>query len=65
MAGGNAAAGTGQSQEINLEMPSLLNQMSSEEFRRGDEIQSEGYSATGKVLISQQPGISLCSLLLC
>lgn len=42
MAGGNAAAGTGQSQEINQEMPSLINQMSSEEFEEGDEIQIEG-----------------------
>lgn len=42
MAGGNAAAGTGQSQEINHEMPPLVNQISSEEFEEGGEIQIEG-----------------------
>lgn len=48
-----------KSEEINHEMPSLLNQ---EEFREGGEIQ---IGAAGKVAISQQPGISLCSLLSC
>lgn len=38
--------------------------MSSEEFREGMRYRLRA-SATGKVVISQQPDISLCSLLLC